>query len=120
MKIIISGTRTFNDYDTFKKVIRLALIKQNAVKEELEIVTGGCRGVDLLGERWAKENNIPIKRFDAEWKKYGRQAGPIRNRAMAKYGDFLVAVWDGDSPGTLNMILNMKSFGKTGYVYKFK
>lgn len=51
----------------------------------VEVVSGCAPGADAGGEEWAKMRNIPIKRFPAEWDRYGRSAGPLRNEAMAKY-----------------------------------
>jgi hypothetical protein len=68
------------------------------------IISGTCRGADLLGEQYARENNLPVYRFPANWKKYGKTAGYLRNRKMAEKADALVAFWDGKSRGTANMI----------------
>ena len=70
----------------------------------MEIVSGGAKGADMLGERYAAEKGYAIKRFTAEWGKYGKKAGPIRNTEMARYADALVAFYDGESRGTANMI----------------
>ena len=48
--------------------------------------------------------NIKVMRFPANWKKYGKKAGPIRNETMAKNAEGLVAIWDGQSRGTTSMI----------------
>lgn len=72
--------------------------------EITEIVSGTCEGVDQLGEEWAERHGIPVKRFPADWKKYGRRAGPLRNQTMASYADALIAIWDGKSKGTRSMI----------------
>lgn len=57
-----------------------------------------------MGEGWAKRKGIPVKRFPADWNQYGRRAGPLRNREMARYADALIAIWDGKSRGTRSMI----------------
>lgn len=82
-----------------------------------EVVSGAARGADSLGELFAKENNIPVKQFPADWNAHGRAAGPIRNRQMAEYADVLIAFWDGKSPGTKNMIETMLKKGKIVKVY---
>lgn len=69
-----------------------------------EVVSGGQRGVDAMGEIWAESKNIPVHVEEADWILYGRAAGPIRNRKMAEYADALIAVWDGHSRGSLSMI----------------
>lgn len=99
MKTIIAGSRTISNYD-----ILLLAIKESEF-DITEVVTGVCSdGVDPLGERWAHENDILVKPFPANWKQFGNSAGMIRNVAMAEYADALVAVWDGVSPGTKDMI----------------
>ena len=80
-----------------------------------ELIEGGAKGVDSLAKVWAEENGLPITEFKADWKIYGRGAGPVRNQKMAEYADALIAVWDGESRGTKNMIslakkLNLKCF----------
>lgn len=69
-----------------------------------EVVSGGAKGCDTYGEAWAKVNNIEIRRFPADWDRYGKGAGPIRNEEMAQYAEALIAVWDGRSSGTKDMI----------------
>lgn len=103
MKVVIAGSRAFYDYTKLKKVCDHLL--QNFKKEDLEIVSGGARGADKLGETYAKERGISLSVFPADWDKYGKRAGFIRNEQMAKYGDILIAFWDGKSSGTKNMIL---------------
>lgn len=83
-----------------------------------EIVSGGCRGVDLAGEQFAQERQIPIKRFDPDWDKYGKSAGPIRNREMGNYGDALIAIWFNESKGTADMIRFAHQRAIPVYVYK--
>ncbi|MBY0438578.1 MAG: DUF2493 domain-containing protein [Burkholderiales bacterium] len=71
------------------------------------VISGGASGVDSLGEILARENGKPIERFPVskeEWAQHGKAAGPIRNRRMLEAAEALVAVWDGRSPGTLDMI----------------
>jgi len=72
--------------------------------EITEVVSGCATGVDSIGERWARANGIPIRRFPADWSQHGKAAGPIRNRQMAEYADALIAFWDRKSKGTKNMI----------------
>ncbi len=100
MKIIIAGSREFKDYDFLREKMDKLLINQ----KEVEIVSGGCRGADILGEKYANEKGYKLKVFKANWYKFGRSAGPIRNREMAEYADGLVAFYKEGSKGTKNMI----------------
>jgi len=83
-----------------------------------EVVSGGAKGVDRLGELWAQKRNIPITRFPAEWNKYGKRAGYIRNKEMALYADALLAIWDGESKGTKHMIDSALEQGLWVCVYR--
>ena len=99
-KVIIAGSRDFADYALLCSFADQVL----AGAEDIEIVSGGARGADALGERYARERGYALKVFPADWKKWGRAAGPIRNRQMADYADALIAFWDGQSSGTRDMI----------------
>ena len=122
IKVIIAGTRDFNDYAFLKKNVDYFLQGINPNSEEIEIVSGNARGADKLGERYAKEYNLPVKLFPANWDKYGKRAGYLRNQEMANYSDVLIAFWDEKSKGTKHMIDIAKKQDLTvivvGYVYK--
>lgn len=100
MKVIIAGGRWYDDYKFLKEKCDTILSNLS----EVEIVSGAAKGADGLGEKYAKENNYKCTKFPADWEKYGRSAGPRRNRQMAEYADGLIAFWDGKSRGTKNMI----------------
>lgn len=100
MKLIVAGSREFNDYDLLKKSIQ-----ENFQRAEVEeIVSGTARGADSLGERFAIDYSIPIKKYPANWDLYGKSAGYRRNVEMADYADALIAFWNGKSKGTGHMI----------------
>lgn len=110
MKVIIAGSRSITDY----RVIIKAIANSGFVLSE--IVSGAARGVDQLGEQYARLHNIPIKLFPADWAKYGRGAGMLRNEEMGRYADALIAVWDGSSRGTKYMIQFMQGLKKPVFV----
>ncbi len=114
MKTIIAGSRSITNIEDVYNAVH------NSNFDITEVVSGIARGVDRLGEQWAKENNISIKRFPAQWNKYGRSAGYIRNAQMANYSDALIAVWDGKSKGTQHMSNFAKKSGLLVYVYTIK
>jgi len=113
MRLIIAGSRTFNDYDALCEAL-----KQFKLNPTL-VISGTAKGADQLGEYWAKEHNIPIKRFPADWNRFGRKAGYIRNLNMAYNADALLAFWDGKSKGTKHMIDIAKKRGLQVYVRRF-
>lgn len=101
-KLIVAGSRTFDDYDRMAADLDRLLIQQIP---DVEIVCGMCSsGADALAVRYACERGLPLKEFPADWHQWGKAAGPIRNDRMAVYADALVAYWDGKSRGTRNMI----------------
>lgn len=102
-KIVIAGCRDFNNYDLAKQHIDFC-INNIKKKYELVFVSGGCKGADLLGERYAKENDYALEIHPANWEKYGKAAGPIRNKKMAEDCDYAICFWNGKSKGTKSMI----------------
>ena len=101
MKVIVAGSREFYDYSLLKDFLdNCFTLRRNCS----EIVSGTARGADKFGERYAQEHNLAIKRFPADWEKYGKAAGHIRNRQMAEYADACVVFWDGQSKGSANMV----------------
>lgn len=117
IKIIVAGCRDFADYEYVCRHLA-----GEVYCDEVVIVSGGCDdakngvltftrkdgskvfGADGLGERFANEYQCEVKIFPADWKKFGRSAGPIRNSEMVKYADKLMVFWDGKSKGTGDII----------------
>ena len=82
VKILICGGRHFDEYGAFSETVNSVLNELGIHQDQIELVSGGCEGTDKMAERYAEENGIPISVFTADWKRYGRAAGPIRNRQM--------------------------------------
>lgn len=98
MKVLVCGGRDYNNYER--------------VTEELQdvgdislLIQGGARGADSCGARYANAHGIPVREFRADWGKYGKRAGPIRNQQMLDEGapDLVVAFPGGK--GTADMVL---------------
>lgn len=114
MKVIVAGSRNINDHGAVARAIESSNFKIT------EMVSGNARGVDTVAENYAARKEIPIKLFPADWEKYGKPAGAIRNEQMAKYADALIAIWDGDSSGTRMMIEMMNKVGKPVHLWLVK
>lgn len=114
MKVIIAGCRDFHDKDFVLEAI------EDCPFTIEEVVSGGAEGVDAVGEDLAEDYDTPVVIFEADWNTHGKAAGPIRNRQMAKYADALLAIWDGKSAGTKNMIDEMKKLKKPVHIVLFK
>lgn len=104
MRVIVCGGRDFTDRQLcFDSLDRLL-----SGLENVEIISGHARGADTYGEEYAVFHGLRRKYFVADWKRYGRSAGPIRNQQMLEYAmkdtAMVIAFWDGQSRGTKNMI----------------
>lgn len=109
-RVIIAGSRGCPQYseELFEKISELT---GHMPPSDMEIVSGTAFGADRLGENYANKYGIQIKRFPPDWNKYGKAAGPIRNKEMSQYGTHLIALHNGKSPGTSNMIELAKQHG---------
>lgn len=114
MKTVIAGTRAICDYEVLKQAIAESGFTITRV------ISGDARGVDKLGVQWAKENDIPVDKFRPQWYdsngNFQRWAGFNRNIDMAKVAEALIAVWDGQSKGTNQMINAATSRGLKVFV----
>jgi hypothetical protein len=98
VKTIIAGSRSIDNYRL------LEWAAQRAPWDITEVVSGGARGVDRMGERLAREYDLPVKRFIPDWNgKHGKRAGIERNKDMAHYAEAALLLWDGESRGTHHM-----------------
>lgn len=111
IRLIIAGTRTFNDYRLLKKtILQLILMNEEYDDIPIKIISGGARGADTLGERFACEYDMSLSIFKPDWK-LGKLEGKRRNVSMARHAvepncaSILIAFWDGKSRGTAHMIV---------------
>jgi len=115
MKVIIAGSRGVTDYG----IIALAVYNAEIIGIDItEVVSGTAAGVDRLGEQYALAHDIKIKKFPANWNKYNKQAGYIRNKEMAEYADASIIIWDGKSKGTKHMINLSEEYKLLNYLVK--
>lgn len=98
-RLIIAGSRYYTDYSTVEKDVDFIRSRHHIDT----IVSGTARGVDSLGERYAKEHNINLMRFAPDWDRYGKRAGYIRNTEMANNADILLVIMYPDSKGSMLM-----------------
>lgn len=117
MRCIIAGSRSGFRYREVERAVR-----ESGMWDRIRVVlSGGADGVDYFGERWAEQNAREIEHYrvtEDEWRRHGKAAGPMRNRRMAEAADALIAVWDGESRGTKNMIFEAQRLGLEVYVYR--
>lgn len=117
-KLIVAGGRDFTDYEKAKEeIIRLA--EGELGPFAVSIVSGMARGADALAVRFAREMNIRLHEFPADWSSHGKAAGFMRNKEMAEAADGLLAFWDGHSRGTQHMIQTMEQMGKPVRIIRY-
>ncbi len=104
--ILVSGKRDFTDYERFSKYMD-ELICHETMGSEITIVQGGANGADSLAKRYAKDHDLKMMEFPANWKAFGKKAGPMRNQEMVDYlkenaisSCLCVFFWDYKSSGT--------------------
>lgn len=120
-KVIVAGSRSIVDYDFVSEKLDSILKEiedRSVTSKNFCILSGGARGVDRLGEIYAKQKLLKLQIFPANWNKYGNRAGYIRNAEMAEVADVLIAFWDGESKGTKHMIDIAKKKGLEVIVIK--
>lgn len=105
--LLIAGTRTYNNYEELKREVDY--FRKDVIN--VRIITGCAKGADTLAKRYAREHDLPLVVYEADWKKHGKKAGPIRNKAMAYVAHAVVLFWDGKSKGTLNMYHTARMWG---------
>ena len=115
-RIVICGGRHFNDYEQLKTTITNFLKQRKIEVENVEIVSGHCQGADMLGEQYAKEYGLNLTIFPADWQRYKRKAGPIRNKQMIEYimqteNKAVIAFVSENSKGTKQTVLLAKRAG---------
>lgn len=120
MKVIIAGSRSLKIEHNKIWLVSDAVHKSGWLNLITQIVSGGCRGIDLAGEQFAEDYKIPVKRFIPEWANEGKAAGPIRNGLMADYADALILIWDGSSRGSADMKKKAELKGLKIYEYLVK
>lgn len=109
--VCINGSRTINDInlDNFLDFQEIGCV-----------ISGGANGVDTLAERWAKRHKLEFLAFPAQWDKFGKRAGLIRNEDMARFCDKMISFWNGESPSTLHAIQFMQTLGKPVEIHLIK
>ena len=101
MYILVAGSRGYYNYEEFKVLMDYF----TEAHSDIHIIHGGARGADSLAARYAKEKQLQVKVFKADWELYGKSAGFRRNVEMhdflkTKEDRMCICFWDGESHGT--------------------
>jgi hypothetical protein len=107
MNVAIIGSRNFQDLEQVASYVR-----ENLQRGLDTVVTGGARGVDAMAERAARMHGCGVIMHKPDYDKFGRGAPLVRNKAIVRDADMVVAFWDGKSRGTLHAISTARELGK--------
>lgn len=124
MRIIVAGGREVSIADGVR-MVELA-ISESGFAPITELINGGALGIDASARKYWRDRfankppEYPLRTIMAQWSKHGKAAGPIRNREMANNADALIAIWDGESRGTKNMIDTANELGLKVYIYRYQ
>ena len=114
MRVIICGSRYWSDRD-------MILDFMKTLPKDTVIIHGNANGADTIAGEIGKELNLEVIPYPAKWKRYGRSAGPIRNKQMIDEGhpDLVVAFHNDiiNSKGTADMIRQAKKAGITTSIF---
>lgn len=104
-RVLICGDRNWTNLQMIQEVLSEWVAYGKGVECVIE---GEARGADTLGRIAAERMGIKVLPFPANWEKYGRAAGPIRNQQMLDEGrPTVVLAFHNDianSRGTIDMV----------------
>jgi len=108
MKILVTGSRHLEDFEYVKRVFS-SITDLFGGTAALILIHGGANGADTLAAAAAKFYNWEVKApYYPDWDKYGKAAGPIRNKKMLyeENPDIVLAFWNGTvaNSGTFDMM----------------
>ena len=98
--VTVAGSRTFDDFDLLAETLGRVLVG----KEGVVIVSGGAKGADQFGERYAQDRGLGVEQHTPDWKTHGKCAGMIRNGVIVDVSDHTLFFWDGVTRGTADGI----------------
>lgn len=124
LRAIIAGSRPV-DGDSIVSLDKMTDLIEDLKLDLKTVVCGDAMGVDNMGAKYAEVKGLKVKHMPAKWKEtpngpVDRAAGYKRNAEMARYGDILIAFWDGESRGTAHMVSIMRDLGKPIYMFTMR
>ena len=120
MKLAIVGSRSITDIIQVKGAMILAEKSGPYDWNDItEIISGGARGVDYLAAQIAHESNIPLKEIKPQYEKYISATGACyaRNQEIAERCDAMIALWDGKSGGTIDVVRRARELERAVFFY---
>jgi hypothetical protein len=103
-RMIVAGGRDYSNQNVVNYYIDRVKDVCDSRGLNLVIVCGMATGADTLGRNYAISNGLEVLEFPANWNRYGKSAGYIRNKEMGNVADSAIVFWDGRSKGSKLMI----------------
>lgn len=117
VKLLVSGSRSIIDSTYITGKLNELVVELGGFNH-VTIISGGCpTGADRVAKNFAQLNHVEYVECNAEWDKYGKSAGPRRNKTMVEECDILLAFWDETSKGTGGTISYARECSKRVVVY---
>lgn len=102
MKVAVIGSRSITSYP----------LEGLIPSDTTEIISGGARGADSLARQYALTHGIPCTEIRPDYPRYGKGAPLRRNMEIIACADMVIAIWDGKSTGTAQVIAECRKIGK--------
>jgi len=99
MKVLVCGGRDYSD----RYLVGIVLGYLGRSLTIARVIEGDARGADRLAGAWARKYEIENIKFPAEWSKWGKSAGAIRNKQMLDEGQPDIVVAFPGGRGTAHM-----------------
>jgi hypothetical protein len=106
VKVLVTGGRSFSN----RTLLFAVLDGLHADHVFTTLIHGGASGADRMAGEWAASRCIPVEAYPADWQKYGRAAGPIRNQRMIDRKPDMVVAFPGGR-GTADMVRRVRQTG---------
>ena len=115
--LAIVGSRKINNGQIVNRIINCCKF---IFGKPTKVVSGGAKGIDTIGEQWADNQNIEKLIFLPDWDKEGKKAGMLRNHDIIKNCDLCLAIWDGESHGTMHDFQLCEQYKKDLLIFNVK
>lgn len=113
MRVLICGSRTWESEIPIRALLEL-------FDDSTVVIHGAARGADSIAGAIAEQLGLAVEAYPAEWQRYGRGAGPIRNQQMLDEGkpDVVFAFSDDikNSRGTADMVRRSEAAGLPTFI----
>jgi hypothetical protein len=118
--LLVSGSRGIVDVQWVEARIEQALLTDWGLTLDhvALVLNGNAMGVDTIARKWAAHKGLPLKLYKPDWARHGKAAGILCNQKMVQEATHVIALWDGTSAGTRDVIATAEKAGKKVLVYK--